>query len=369
MKIIDVSLTLFTWDDIPATSYGAHRGKFSGSSQLGLLALRTDEGLTGHSFLGAASNGADIDGLGLIRYLKPIVMGQDPLDRERLNESMWRRGRPTTTRAIGAMDIALWDIAGQAAGMPLHRLMGSYRDRIGAYASSQVLPDAGAYVDDALHFKAAGWHAYKIHPPQSWREDISICEAVRNAVGFDYKLMLDSTWAYKYETALRVGLAIQDMDYYWFEDPLADQDLHGYVRLKQKLNIPLMATEYPATGLDSYQPWITQKATDFLRGDVAVKGGITTMLKTAHLAEAFHMNYEIHHGGNSINNLANLHVAMAIRNTELFEVLLPSAAQNYGLLKDIEIDAKGYVHAPNAPGLGALIDYELIKRKKVAVLV
>jgi L-alanine-DL-glutamate epimerase-like enolase superfamily enzyme len=60
---------------------------------------------------------------------------------------------------------------------------------------------------------------------------------------------------------------------------------------------------------------------------------------------------------------------MAIRNTELFEVLLPSAAQNYGLLKDIEIDAKGYVHAPNAPGLGALIDYELIKRKKVAVLV
>jgi len=156
MKIIDVSLTLFTWDDIPATSYGAHRGKFSGSSQLGLLALRTDEGLTGHSFLGAASNGADIDGLGLIRYLKPIVMGQDPLDRERLNESMWRRGRPTTTRAIGAMDIALWDIAGQAAGMPLHRLMGSYRDRIGAYASSQVLPDAGSYVDDALQFKAAG---------------------------------------------------------------------------------------------------------------------------------------------------------------------------------------------------------------------
>jgi len=369
MKIIDVSRTLFTWDDIPATSYGAHRGKFSGSSQLGLLALRTDEGLTGHSFLGAASNGADIDGLGLIRYLKPIVMGQDPLDRERLNESMWRRGRPTTTRAIGAMDIALWDIAGQAAGMPLHRLMGSYRDRIGAYASSQVLPDAGSYVDDALQFKAAGWHAYKIHPPQAWREDISICEAVRNAVGGDYKLMLDSTWAYKYETALRVGLAIQDMDYYWFEDPLADQDLHGYVRLKQKLNIPLMATEYPATGLDSYQPWITQKATDFLRGDVAVKGGITTMLKTAHLAEAFHMNYEIHHGGNSINNLANLHVAMAIRNTELFEVLLPSAAQNYGLLKDIEIDAKGYVHAPNSPGLGALIDYELIKRKKVAVLV
>ncbi len=165
-----------------------------------------------------------------------------------------------------------------------------------------------------------------------------------------------------------MGLAIQDLGFFWYEDPLADQDIYNYVKLREKLSIPIMATEYPAGGLESYTQWITEKATDYLRGDVAVKGGITTLMKTAHLAEAFHMNYEIHHGGNSLNNVANLHVAMAIRNTQFFEVLLPDAAQKYGLVQDIEIGKDGYVQAPVGPGLGAQIDFDLIKRKTVAVL-
>src|SRR5207253_120366 len=81
----------------------------------------------------------------------------------------------------------------------------------------------------------------------------------------------------------------------------------------------------------------------------------------------FHMNFEIHHGGNSLNNVANLHVTMAIRNCEFFEVLLPAAAQKYGLREDIEVDARGLVHAPAGPGLGAAIDFELIERRKTAV--
>ena len=72
--------------------------------------------------------------------------------------------------------------------------------------------------------------------------------------------------------------------------------------------------------------------------------------------------------GNSLNNIANLHLIMAIRNCEYFEVLLPDGAQKYGLLQDIEVDAKGLVHAPTKPGLGAEIDFELIKKKQVAVL-
>ena len=100
-------------------------------------------------------------------------------------------------------------------------------------------------------------------------------------------------------------------------------------------------------------PWITERATDFLRGDVAVKGGITTLIKTAHLAEAFRMNFETHHGGNSLNNVANLHVIMAIRNTEFFEVLLPNAMQKYGLAEDITVDRNGLVHAPTAPASDA----------------
>jgi len=93
------------------------------------------------------------------------VLGQDPFDRERLYQAMWQKSRQTTLRAIGAMDIALWDIAGKIAGLPIHKLLGSYRTSVPAYASSAVLPSKEAYGEEAARFKADGWTAYKIHPP------------------------------------------------------------------------------------------------------------------------------------------------------------------------------------------------------------
>ena len=367
MKITDVTLTLFAWDDIPPTTYGAHTGRFSGKSALGLLRLMTDEGLEGHAFLGSAMNPATSDGQALITHLKPGLIGKDPFQRELLNQEIWKRQRSAGVRAIGAVDVALWDLVGKAMGQPIHRLLGTYRESVPAYASSAVLASPAEYAEEAMRFKEQGWAAYKIHPPARWKEDIKVCEAVRRAVG-DYTIMLDSTWSYDYPAAIRVGRAVEEMGFYWYEDPLADQDIYNYTKLKQQLSIPIMATEYPQTGLDSYQPWILQQATDYLRGDVAVKGGITTLLKTAHLAEAFRMNYEVHHGGNSLNNVANLHVIAAIRNTEFFEVLLPDGAQKYGLETDIVVGRDGLVHVPNGPGLGAAIDFALIERKKVGVL-
>ncbi len=368
MKITDVSLTLFLWDDVPAVVYGAHTARPTDKSDLGLLAIETDQGILGHAFLGTSSNPASMDGPSLIRFLKPILVGEDPLARERLYEALWRRTRVVSHRAIGAVDIALWDIAGKAAGLPIHRLIGTYRERVPAYASSEVHGDALHYVEQATHYRESGWTAYKIHPPQRPQEDIKICEAVRRAMGDAYTLMLDPTWSYRYPDALRVGRAIEEMGYYWYEDPLADQDLYNYVKLKEKLEIPILATEYPMGGLDSFVPWILHRATDFLRGDVAVKGGISSLLKVARLAEAFRLNLEIHHGGNSLNNVANLHVMMAIKNCEYFEVLLPDGMQKYALAPDIEVDREGFVHAPEGPGLGAAIDFDLIEKKKIAVL-
>src|SRR2546427_575260 len=271
MKITDVTLTLSAGSDIPATTYGRHTGTFAGKSQVGLVTINTDEGVPGHAFLGSAMRGAHFDAESLIHYLKPLVMGQDPLERERLWQAMWQKNRQTTLRAIGAMDIALWDIAGKVAGLPIHRLLGSYRDRVPAYASSAVLASKEAYAAEAARFTALA-------------------------------------------------------------------------------------------------PWITAGATDYLRGDPAVKGGITPLIKTAHLAEAFHMNFEVHHGGNSLNNVANLHVIMAIKNCEFFEVLLPAGAQKYGPADDIEGDARGVVHAPTGPGLRAAIDFALIARHQTALL-
>jgi L-alanine-DL-glutamate epimerase-like enolase superfamily enzyme len=368
MKITDVSLTLFGWSGIPATTYGRHTGRFSGTSELGLLTLRTDEGLEGHAFLGSAQRSASLDGASLIRYLKPIVLGQDPLDRERLWQAMWQRNRQTTLRAIGAVDVALWDLGGKIAGLPIHRLLGSYRESAPAYASSAVLASPEAYAEEAASYRAAGWTAYKIHPPTDPAVDIEVCRAVRRAVGDGYTVMLDSTWAYEYPAAVRVGRAIEELGFYWYEDPLADDDLYNYVKLKQQLRIPILATEYSPGGFTAYAPWLLAHATDFLRGDVAVKGGITPLVKAAHLAEAFHMSFEIHHGGNSLNNVANLHVTMAIKNCEFFEVLLPAGAQKYALARDIEVDGNGLVHAPTGPGLDAAIDFALIEQRTTAVL-
>jgi L-alanine-DL-glutamate epimerase-like enolase superfamily enzyme len=368
MKVEDLKVTLFRWEGIPDTKYVLGVGTFGGTSQLGLVEVVTDEGIVGRSFLGSSSRGAHFDAQSLVDTLKPILVGQDPLDREKIYRAMWKRNRNTTLRAIGAVDVALWDLAGVAASLPIHRLIGTYRKEVHAYASSAVLPSPEAYVDDALAQKQQGWGAYKIHPPSRWQEDIVVAKAVREAVGDGYTLMLDSTWAYNLNEALRVGRAIEEMGYYWFEDPLGEDDILNYVQLRQKLDIPVMATEYSWGSLEAYVPWITLGATAALRGDVAVKGGITPCLKAAHLAEAFNLNFELHHGGNSLNNWANLHIAASIRNTDMFEVLLPSGAQKYAVIADLEIDKRGYIQAPDKPGLGAEIDFALIARNTIAVV-
>ena len=149
--------------------------------------------------------------------------------------------------------------------------------------------------------------------------------------------------------------------------PLADDDLYNYVKLKQQLGIPILATEYAPGGFTALAPWITAQATDYLRGDPAVKGGITPLVKSAHLAEAFHMNFEIHHGGNSLNNVANLHVIMAIHNCDYYEVFPASGANKFGLVQDVEVDDHGLIYAPEKPGLGYEIDWELVKRETVQV--
>ena len=369
MKITDVTLTLFAWDGVPETYYGMS-GKYAagGNRQLGLLRIATDEGVEGHSFLGSSAWGANLDGPALIEFLKPRIMGENPLLREKLFLSIAPFAIATGYRAVGAIDVALWDLAGKVANLPLYQLLGGVRESMPAYASSAVLDRIEAYTEEAQSFKANKWAAYKIHPWGEPERDIKLCEAVRKAVGDDYRVMLDSTWSYKFPQALAVGKVIEELGYYWYEDPLRHDDIYGYKKLKQALKIPLMATEMSSGGYQSYGPWLVEGATDYLRGDMAIKGGITSMLKTAHLAESFYMNYEIHHGGNSLNNVGNLHVACAIGNTEFFEVLLPAAAQKYGLVEDIEVDAQGMVHVPKKPGLGAEIDFALIEAKKIAVL-
>ena len=225
MKIIDVKVEMFNWKSEPwKTGVGTTFGQ---TRQLGIVTVETDEGITGHSFLGSSRMGADHFVKGLIEFIKPLVMGRNPQDIGAIWWDMWKMNRSVSTNVIGAVDICLWDINGKIAVQPIHRLLGTCKESVPIYSSTAYHATKEEYAEEALQFKDLGWAAHKIHPHGNPKYDIEISRAVRHAVGDDMKLMLDSMWAYKYEDALRVGRAIEDLNFYWYEDPLVEEDLYG----------------------------------------------------------------------------------------------------------------------------------------------
>jgi L-alanine-DL-glutamate epimerase-like enolase superfamily enzyme len=355
------------------------------SRPLGVLRILTDEGLEGNAFLSPPGPGPYGIAEQVTRVIKPWLVGSDPLDIGSHGRRMEGLRHYLSPHAAGVTDIALWDLAGKTAGLAVHRMLGTVRDRVRAYLSSSHHAAASDYSAEAAYWLDQGWQGYKLHPPRGpWLPagssppvtfDIEACQAVRATVGGAMELMLDSSWAYLYPDALRVGKAIEELGFYWYEDPLPDRDIHGYQRLKQHLSVPILATEITPGGLEALAPWITSGATDFLRGDVVIKGGITGLVKIAHAAEAFGMNCEIHDSYNALDNVAALHVAMAVHNCEWLEILTFNEAGspslegwNYGLATPISVDSSGYIHAPAGPGLGVEIDWDLINSNVAAVI-
>ncbi len=363
MQITHVKVDTFQWDCAPwKTGVGARFGQV----EQGVVTVETDEGVAGHAFLGSSRVGANHYASGLIQFVRPLLLGRDPQDIGALWWEMWKLNRAVSTNVIGAIDICLWDINGQIAGQPIHRLLGTCKSQVPAYSSTAHHETVAEYVEEAVRFQENGWTAHKLHPHGVPDADIEICTAVRAAVGDDMTLMLDAMWAYSYADAVRVGRAMEELGYYWYEDPLAEEDIYNYVKLNQKLDIPVMCTEFAPGRFYGMAPWIMQNATDILRGDVAVTGGITPLVRLCHLAEGFNMRCEIHHGGNSLNNVANLHVTMAVPNCEFYEFFPCTGANVFGLVQDIEINDQGMVHAPTEPGLGYEIDWDLVRHAHIA---
>ncbi len=350
------------------------------TARLNVVTIATDEAIDGHVFV--TGPGVDVTPQ-LLGPAKQLLVGRDPLDIVAIWHDFRARSRMFDATVQGYVDIALWDIAGKAAGLPLHRLLGTARTEVPSYASSWVHASNATYVDEALAYRERGFVGYKLHPPTqrrrmpvggppgpvSIREDTETCAAVRAAVGEEYCLMLDSAWAYSYKEALDVGFAIEELGFHWYEDPIGAEDLDGYVRLKQHLSIPIVATEITGGGLYALPRWIAARATDALRGDVVIKGGITGMMKIAALAEAHHLPCEVHDAYNAIGNLATVHVVMAVPHCSMYEVLVPHAPGSYdldhlsyGLAEPITIDIAGFVRAPERPGLGIEPDWDLLAR-------
>ncbi|MEM0915089.1 MAG: enolase C-terminal domain-like protein [Planctomycetota bacterium] len=333
-----------------------------------VLSMFTDDGLRADTF-GFGSASAEAVGKVAADLVRPHFMGQDPLYRERL----WQEWRMADRHwlhvpiySYGPFDIACWLLAAQSANQPLYRYLGAYRDRVPIYGSSMFMPEVEDYVHQAVETKEAGWAAYKLHPPGDPAFDREAYRACREAVGDDFPLMTDPVAAYSHESALKMGRELERLNYKWLEEPLYDVDFHGLKKLTDKLDIPICGTEVLAGSHYATAHCIKEGIVDMVRTDVSWKGGITPVMKTAHLAESFGMQCELHTTVFHPLDLVNLHCNAAIKNSEFFEVLLPTSYYDFGLKEPIKIE-DGHAVLPDGPGLGIELDWDLIDDCTVAV--
>ena len=314
----------------------------SGTVHIGSkLTITTDDGVTGVSH---AARGPIMKDL-IDRRLRDVFVGRDPLLKEDLWERVWEIDRieELPIYALGALDIALWDLHAKVAGMPLYKAIGGYRDRIPAYASTVTFETTEEFLDCADQVLDYGFKAIKLHAWGDYRKDAKLCQDLRKHVGDDIDLMYDGSAGFDLVEALYVGKALQDAGYLWYEEPMREHNIDAYRRLGDALLIPLLSSECADGAHYNVADFIITGAADMVRTSTHYKGGITGGLRVAHLAEAFNMRAEVHGGGP-----ANLHLACAIPNTTYYESLVTC------LPIDVEpgIGRDGCISPPNVPGIG-----------------
>jgi L-alanine-DL-glutamate epimerase-like enolase superfamily enzyme len=329
-----------------------------------VLRLHTDVGVTGHATALAARSG-NVTQAYLHENIAPVVLGREVTDREAIWHELWNIDRHLTFFPVylpGPVDVALWDIAAQAASLPLYRFLGACRQSLPVYASSLFLPNVNDYVLQMREYAERGFTAYKAHPPGPWRTDMEVHRALRESAGPGYTLMTDPVADYTLEEAIRVGRDLETLNYHWFEEPFRDFELTKYARLCAALDIPIAGTETTRGGSWGVAQAIALNAVDIVRADVSWKAGVTGTMKIAHLAEAHGLRCEIHCTTMGYMDMANLHVSCAIRNCEYFELLVPEEPFRFPMKDDYPIDQKGIVHVPQKPGIGIELDWDSIDR-------
>lgn len=319
-------------------------------------------------FAGSSSLGA---GHLAVESFGPFLLGRNALDREAIwhdwrTADRWWHHLPIW--AYGPVDCCLWLLGAQAASQPLWRYIGGAQKTLPVYASSLVLADASAYATESRAVQEAGLKAYKIHPPgRSLVEDIEIHQAVREAVGPEFTLLSDPVQPYTFEEAVRLGRELERLDFRWLEEPLPDEAISALRELTRILDIPVVGTEVISKHPYSVAEYISTHAVDAVRADVSWTGGVTGTVKTARLAEAFHMNCEVHTAIFHPLEMVNLHVAAALRNTTYFELLWPIDRFEFGLELPLPI-SEGVATLPETPGLGRALDWPMIEDSTICRL-
>ncbi|MFO1449985.1 MAG: enolase C-terminal domain-like protein [Opitutaceae bacterium] len=359
MKITGISTRLIEVDAKPRYKDGVVPPGRPASWHYPLLTVHTDEGVDGHSM----AYGPHGDGVALVEVLheayRKEIVGEDPLDTEKIWQRLWHKQRHLYNQRdslLGVIDVALWDIKGKFAGLPIARLLGLFRDRMPAYASarSEFYTEEEVF-DEARRLKAAGFHGYKLQLRAGPGADIPRLRAAREAVGEGFPLMQDPNASYTLAQACEVGRVLDELNYHWYEEPLPDQHLGALKLLAARVRTPLLVGE--TVRLTELPGYLREGVGAMLRGDTLMKGGITGLRKAMAAAELFGLPLEIHTANTPLLDVANLHVACSAANTEFVENHHP--VFRFGLKRHpLDADPQGLAHLPAAPGLGVELDLD-----------
>ncbi|HEU0120272.1 MAG TPA: mandelate racemase/muconate lactonizing enzyme family protein [Bryobacteraceae bacterium] len=333
--------------------------KLGVDSGMVVLRLRTDAGITGwaSSNFGMIPGGPRVVQTILEQEVKPVVLGMDPAFPKKIRAELWRlleyHGVGGVVHfALAATDIAIWDILGKTAGMPVWKMLGAYRDRMPVYSM------AGWYADndaDNSVFKRScvtamehGYKAVKIKVGRySLDDDIRRIRLAFDTVGKGYRVMVDANQVFNRNEALRRGRIYQEMGCFWYEEPLPPHEMEGYRELADKLDIRI------ATGENLYTKYqfadlINRRGADVVQPDNRRAGGVTEWMEIAALADGNGLELASHGGGS-----ANMNMLLAMPNAIYMETGGPQKMVD------------GEVLAPQEPGMSTEVPAATIAKYKV----
>ena len=333
-----------------------------------LVRLHTDDGLVGNatSYFGRIESGMATVKKIIDRELAPVLIGQDPHFVRRIRHDMAAATEYYGTAgvaafAISALDIALWDIIGQAAGLPVAKILGARHSAIPSYAMVGWYYQGGLseFVKNCREAVEEGFRAIKIKVGRgSLRDDLERIRALRSEFGEDFRVMVDANCAFDEMEALRRGYAYQEENVYWFEEPMQPHFLESHARLRQKLRIPIAIGENYYTRFQFYQV-IRMGCADVIQPDNRRAGGATEWMDIAAISEAAGLGLASHLGGPG-----NVNVMCAIDNAVYLEC--------EGLKKDNEmlvnplVMKDGMIRMPEAPGMGTAVREDYIRKYRIS---
>ncbi|CAN5682397.1 mandelate racemase/muconate lactonizing enzyme family protein [soil metagenome] len=336
-----------------------------------IIAVHTEDGLVG---IGSVfSSAALVEGA--LATLAPLYLGENALEPDRVSEKLhqhtfWFGRGGTITHTISGINIALWDLLGQATGQPVGRLLGGrYRDRVQPYAS--ILADDPAPMRDELErWRSLGFRAFKIgwgpFGRHSAQMDDTIVRSAREAVGPDAILAVDTGasdahWPHGYKWALRTSQMLADYDVAWFEEALPPDDLHGYTELRRFAPVPIAGGEV-LTRRQEFARYLQAGAFDIVQPDTTKGGGLSESRRIGWTADQFGARLIPHGWNTAVGLVADLHLASALPLTDLVEYKTGSPYIDELTVPGFRLDADGMLEIPDAPGLGVCLDLDAVAR-------